>query len=706
MVDATDKALMERWAAQRDADAFREVVSRYAGLVYATCRRILRNPAEAEDVAQECFLALASGRPPGAPVLGPWLHRLATYRSLDRLKREKRRERREREYAARELRDGEPTWDDVAPLVDAAIAALPDELRVPLVRHFLEGHSYSTLARVLDVPKSTLARRVQEGLERVRASLKTQGVGLGVAALASLLGRNAAEAAPATLTATLGRMAVAGTSAPIVAPALIVGGTAVMVKKMVLVAAVALGMLAVLMTATPVLRWVGKAAEPEAEVAQSAPLNLAPAPKPAAGAGPAASAPVPAEQTLSRPQASADSSMSLLAMLLARSGARAKAGDKPELSPVTSKDLPETNGMRYFLLAVELMPDLDEDWIKEQLKNGNINDPRLKGLFDSCQASFDAIRTGLEVGNAMLPPMRGPDEPLPYLAKWRALARLMALEADLYASQGDYASAFADYATLMEFANESTRGGVVINGLVGCAMQQIAADALQAVLPGSGATAQQYRDYLARMEAIQASRNPLSQSVEYEFEDNGYWLNESFDAQGFRALVTGPENGFDPSLRDWAAQASPADIAAAMSSVLDSYRNTLPYFQLPYYESQAVDWSALVGDSPLAQGFLGALRNLPRSEARLQAEVQGTMIQAALEGYRIENGAYPASLDTLTPGFLTQVPQDPFTGGAYGFSLGESGYTLYSAGTDMRDDGGTLDDWDETGGDLLIHGSN
>ena len=78
-----DAALFQRWIATRDADAFAEIVSRHSAMVYGTCRRVLRNPADAEDVTQECFMELArAGRPVRCP-LGAWLHTTAVRRSLD-----------------------------------------------------------------------------------------------------------------------------------------------------------------------------------------------------------------------------------------------------------------------------------------------------------------------------------------------------------------------------------------------------------------------------------------------------------------------------------------------------------------------------------------------------------------------------------------------------------------------------------------------
>jgi hypothetical protein len=44
-MDAADGTLLERWIASRDAEAFNEIVSRHAGLVYGACRRMVRNHA-------------------------------------------------------------------------------------------------------------------------------------------------------------------------------------------------------------------------------------------------------------------------------------------------------------------------------------------------------------------------------------------------------------------------------------------------------------------------------------------------------------------------------------------------------------------------------------------------------------------------------------------------------------------------------------
>lgn len=58
----SDHTLMVRWISQRDAEAFRALAERYGGMVYATGLRVLGDPQASEDLAQECFEALAMAR--------------------------------------------------------------------------------------------------------------------------------------------------------------------------------------------------------------------------------------------------------------------------------------------------------------------------------------------------------------------------------------------------------------------------------------------------------------------------------------------------------------------------------------------------------------------------------------------------------------------------------------------------------------------
>jgi RNA polymerase sigma factor (sigma-70 family) len=233
---------VERWRTRRDPDAFAEITARYAGMVYATCRRILGDATEAEDVAQECFLELAHGTGHIRVSLGGWLHSVATNRSLSRLRSARRRSEREHRYAQANGASLEADWDDVQRYVDEAIASLPDKLRLPLIAHYFEGQNYDAAASSLGLPRSTAAFRVRTAVERVRDSLRRKGIAIPATLLASALAGTAAEAAPAGLTSALAKLSIAGTGGSSIAGAgaLAMGGMVVVKKAAIGIAAIVL----------------------------------------------------------------------------------------------------------------------------------------------------------------------------------------------------------------------------------------------------------------------------------------------------------------------------------------------------------------------------------------------------------------------------------------------------------------------------------
>ena len=213
-MSSTDEELVRRWMERQDAEAFMEIASRYSGMVYATCKRILGNATEAEDVAQECFEILAQKGGKAGRYLGAWLHKVATNRALKHIRAEKRRKDRETRFVTERESTSEVQWNDIYAYVDEAVAELPEKLRVPIVLHFFENRTHDAIAETIGTSRTTVTYRIRKGVEEIRRSLKRRGVIAPTVVLTSLLAKHlAAEAAPATVTVTLGKLALAGTSA-------------------------------------------------------------------------------------------------------------------------------------------------------------------------------------------------------------------------------------------------------------------------------------------------------------------------------------------------------------------------------------------------------------------------------------------------------------------------------------------------------------
>ncbi|MCL4691500.1 MAG: RNA polymerase sigma factor, partial [Candidatus Hydrogenedentes bacterium] len=205
----SDAALMHRWRRRSDAEAFAELVQRHVGMVYGTCRRLLGD-TEAEDVVQECFVKLSQTELRHDQAIGGWLHRVATNACLDRMRASNRRRQREEVFAAARPPQ-EVSWPDLQEHVDEAVAALPEELRLPIIYHFLEGRTHEDVATTLRMTRSGVTRRIHRGVEAIRTTLKERGVIVPSAALGAMLGAHAAEAAPPATVAALAKLALAGT---------------------------------------------------------------------------------------------------------------------------------------------------------------------------------------------------------------------------------------------------------------------------------------------------------------------------------------------------------------------------------------------------------------------------------------------------------------------------------------------------------------
>jgi len=203
-----DIILLQQYARHRDAEAFRELTARYAGLVYGTCLRVLGNPADAEDVAQECFLELARKAGAIRTSLPGWLHALARSRAVDLARREATRRRYEQQLGGQPIAPS--SWAELEPYIDAALAKLPDQLRQPILLHYLLGCTQAETAERLNTTQATVSRRLDKGIEALRAHLRKAGLIVPAALLATLFSPHAASAAPTTLTAALGKMAVSG----------------------------------------------------------------------------------------------------------------------------------------------------------------------------------------------------------------------------------------------------------------------------------------------------------------------------------------------------------------------------------------------------------------------------------------------------------------------------------------------------------------
>ena len=213
-------ALLQRFAANGDAEAFSQIVHRHAGLVYWACQRVVQDQSIVADLVQETFLQLVKDADKITSSVPNWLHRVATRKALTSIRSDTRRRKYEAKYAAD--RPLETTnWEDISVHVDEEMDNLADETREALIEHFFEGRSMTDIAAAWGVSRPTVSRRIESGVVELRSKLRARGLVVGAAALGTLLLQNAAQAAPAVVLEELGKIAIVGSSA---AAASVAGG--------------------------------------------------------------------------------------------------------------------------------------------------------------------------------------------------------------------------------------------------------------------------------------------------------------------------------------------------------------------------------------------------------------------------------------------------------------------------------------------------
>jgi RNA polymerase sigma factor (sigma-70 family) len=197
--DLPDAHLLARFAADGDESAFALLVRRHGPLVLGVCRRVLGDWHAAEDCFQEVFaLLVRKGGSLRAPAgLGPWLFGVAHRTARAARARAGRRAACERKAAAGVAVEppDELLWRDLRPVLDDAVARLPEKHRAPFVLHYLQGASVEEVAGRLGWPRGTVATRLARARAQLRKGLARRGVTLWGAGLAAGLSARAAPGA-------------------------------------------------------------------------------------------------------------------------------------------------------------------------------------------------------------------------------------------------------------------------------------------------------------------------------------------------------------------------------------------------------------------------------------------------------------------------------------------------------------------------------
>lgn len=182
-----DQQLVLR-AQQGDKRAFELLVVKYQRKIGRLLSRLVRDPAEVEDVTQEAFIKAYRALPGfrGDSAFYTWLYRIAINTAKNYLVAMGRRaptstgvdiDDAENFEDADQLRDtstpeSELEGKEIAATVNKAVDALPEDLRTAITLREIEGLSYDEIANVMNCPIGTVRSRIFRAREAIATELR------------------------------------------------------------------------------------------------------------------------------------------------------------------------------------------------------------------------------------------------------------------------------------------------------------------------------------------------------------------------------------------------------------------------------------------------------------------------------------------------------------------------------------------------------
>jgi RNA polymerase sigma-70 factor (ECF subfamily) len=168
--------------ARGDEAAFAGVYDHFAAVVYGLVRRVVRDPAQAEEVTQEVLLEVwrtASRFDPSQGSARSWLMTLAHRRAVDRVRSAQASARREARAAVAAAADYDVVVEEVETRLDTqrvrrCLDSLTDLQRESVTLAYYGGYTHREVAALLGVAVGTVKTRMRDGLIRLRDCLGTE----------------------------------------------------------------------------------------------------------------------------------------------------------------------------------------------------------------------------------------------------------------------------------------------------------------------------------------------------------------------------------------------------------------------------------------------------------------------------------------------------------------------------------------------------
>ncbi len=373
---------------------------------------------------------------------------------------------------------------------------------------------------------------------------------------------------------------------------------------------------------------------------------------------------------------------------------RAVARFEERWGPLDLSTLPQSavqpyeNGARCFRAAADLLDYRKEDHAALRGRGARTSVVRRVAVDpEGVRAAVDRNRLSLSLAAEATRRPRadweiryedGIEASLPRLLDIMNLGRVVAAEAMLHVTGGTFDAAIDSLERGFALSTSLRQERVLIVGSVGRGIEGLMLDVLRAILAREDLTTTQ----LTRMDRMVRSL-PGRETFKESLRGEAIFIHAVLDefAMGERSEVMEPRKGGLMGVARWLLR--PVYLRAH-ASYLDEMSRYLDESERPPHERSELDSDY---EMPWFGRFLSVMPNNPwlLNYADLESvRVALAETAVALRRYRAERGVWPTRLEDLSPAYLPDVPEDPFTGRPFEYSAGESGARLRSAADELK----------------------
>lgn len=320
---------------------------------------------------------------------------------------------------------------------------------------------------------------------------------------------------------------------------------------------------------------------------------------------------------------------------------------------------------------------------------------------------------------------------LPMTQRCREMASILSLRVMLRCGEKKYDAAWRDIVTMHRLGRHVSRGGCLIELLVGIAIDAIANRTASRFLEVAKPTAKQalsWRDELLALPPLATVAEKIDLFERFMFLDCAQHARR--DGFGFlRGLIDqeipeGAKEAVEAALLrlDWDRVLKSGNkwfdrtVAAMRKPIRTERQKELGLLDAERKKMKAeTDFEAIMKDSMdertrgAASDRMGALfyamlgpvfQKVTHARERIEVMFATEVLAFALAAYHADHRKYPAKLTDLVPKYAASIPGDVFSGKGLIYKPTDKGYELYSVGTNEKDDGGHMFQDDPPGDDF------